>query len=121
MCAKHGQWIAQIFRDLGLPKYIGKNPALVQMLGDNQGSIALIENAYLNERSKHIDICYHFICDLAGKGRLAVDYIPTDDMVADSMTKPLARVKFQKFIEQLGINCTQVPVIVSTKQQLIGD
>jgi hypothetical protein len=31
------------------------------MLGDNQGSLALVKNPRLHERSKHIDICYHFI------------------------------------------------------------
>ena len=34
-CTKQGQWIAQIFRDLNFIKYIGKNPNLVHMLGDN--------------------------------------------------------------------------------------
>jgi hypothetical protein len=103
-CAKQGQWIAQIFRDLGLPKYIGKNPRRVQMLGDNQGAIALTENAHLNERSKHVDICYHFIRDLAERGALTVDYIPTADMVADGMTKPLARVAFERFKSQIGLS-----------------
>lgn len=93
MCTKHGQWIAQILGNLELPKYMGKNAARVQMLGDNQGSVALTEKAHL-ERSKHIDISHHFIRDLGGKGRLIVDHIPTDDMIADGMTKALARVKF---------------------------
>ena len=102
-CAKQGQWIAQVFRDLQLAKYIGRNPRLVQMLGDNQGAIALTENAHLNERSKHVDICYHFIRDLAEKGDLRVDYIPTAEMVADGMTKPLARVAFERFKGQMGL------------------
>src|SRR5204863_212687 len=41
-CAKQGQWIAQVFRDLGYAKFIGKNPSCVQMLGDNQGALALV-------------------------------------------------------------------------------
>jgi hypothetical protein len=73
------------------------------MLGDNQGAIALTENAHLNERSKHVDICYHFIRDLAEKGDLRVDYIPTAEMVADGMTKPLARVAFERFKGQMGL------------------
>ncbi|KAF7570398.1 hypothetical protein PtrM4_104000 [Pyrenophora tritici-repentis] len=64
-CCKQGQWIAQMFRDLGFPKYIGKDTNKVQMLGDNQGAIALTKNPHLHERSKHIDVCYHFIRDLA--------------------------------------------------------
>jgi len=49
MCAKQGQWVAQIFRDLGRPQYIGKNAVKVQMLGDNQGALALTENPHLYE------------------------------------------------------------------------
>jgi len=67
------------------------------MLGDNQGAITLTKNTYLNERSKYVDIYYHFIRDLAKKGDLKVDYIPTVEIVANSMIKPLARVAFERF------------------------
>ena len=32
-----------------------------------------------------------------------MDYIPTNDMVADGMTKPLQKVKFKRFKEQMGL------------------
>jgi len=92
-----------VLRDMGYSKYIGKNPNTVQMLGDNQGAIALVKNPHLHERSKHIDICYHYIRDLAEQGKLSVTYIPTFDMVADGMTKPLQRVAFERFKGQLGV------------------
>jgi hypothetical protein len=57
----------------------------------------------MSDRSMHIDISYHFIRDLAEKGDLRVDYIPTVDMVADGMTKPLQRVAFERFKAQLGV------------------
>lgn len=75
--AKQGQWLAQVFRDLRRGQYIGKNLDFVQMYGDDQGALALIKNPHLHERSKHIDVCFHFIRDLAEKGKLIVDYIPT--------------------------------------------
>ena len=51
----------------------------------------------MNERSKHVDICYHFIRDLAEKGDLRVDYIPIEDIVANGIIKLLARVAFERF------------------------
>lgn len=102
-CAKQGQWFAQVLKDLGYAKFIGRNHDLVQMFGDNQGAIALTKNAHLNERSKHIDIAYHFVRDLAERGSLRVDYVPTSDMVADGMTKPLDRVAFGRFKSQMGL------------------
>ena len=100
--AKQGQWIAQVFRDLGRSHYIGENPDRVQMYGDNQGALALVKNPHLHERSKHIDVCFHYIRDLAEKGRL-VDYIPTAEMIADGLTKPLMGVNSQKFKTLLGL------------------
>jgi hypothetical protein len=76
---------------------------MVHMLGDNMGAIALTKNSHLNERSKHIDTCYHYVRDLSRNGRLQVSYVPTVDMVADGMTKPLQRIAFERFKNQLGI------------------
>jgi hypothetical protein len=73
------------------------------MLGNNQGAIVLIENAYLNKWSKHINIYYYFIWDLVEKGDLRVDYIPTIEIVVDSMTKLLVRVAFERFKGQIGL------------------
>ncbi len=103
MCAKQGQWVAQIFRDLGRPQYVGENGIKVHMMGDNQGAIALTENPHLHERSKHIDIAYHFIRDLVETQKAQVTYIPTAEMVADGMTKPLQRVAFERFKEMMGV------------------
>ena len=102
-CTKQGQSVAHVFRDFDRTKYIGKDANLVQMLGDNQGAIALTKNPHLHEQSKHIDICYYYVRDLAEKGRLVVNFVPTDQMTADGMTKPLTRVAFQRFKTLLGI------------------
>ncbi|KAI0999788.1 hypothetical protein K3495_g8413 [Podosphaera aphanis] len=101
--AKQRQWVAQVFRDLKRSEYIGKNPDRVQMCGDNQGSLTLVKNPHLHERSKHIDVCFHYVRDIAEKGKLIVEYIPTSEMIADGMTKPLARINFEKFKIQLGL------------------
>ena len=79
------------------PDYTGANPQKVHMLSDNQGALALVENPHLNERSKHTYICYHHTRSLAERVILDVECIPTTDMVADGMTKPLLRINFEKF------------------------
>jgi hypothetical protein len=73
------------------------------MYGDNQGALALVKNPQLQERLKHINIRYHFIRDLAKQKKLQMTYIPTTDMIADGLTKPLQRVAFKKFKKQLGL------------------
>jgi len=65
--------------------------------------LAFVKNPYFYKRSKYIDISYHFIRDLAEKKRLIITYIPTGEMIADGMTKPLARVAYERFQNQLGL------------------
>jgi hypothetical protein len=100
---KQGQWFTQLLPDMRRNKYISRDPNMVHILGDNMGAIALMKNPHLNERSKYIDICYHFVRDLARNGCLQVSYVPTANMVADGMTKPLQRIAFERFKIQLDI------------------
>ena len=103
MYATQGQWTVQVFQDLGMPEYVGTNRETVDIHGDNQGALALVKNPYLHERSKHIDVCHHYIRDLAEKRKLEITYIPTNQMPANGLTKPLARVAFERFRSQLRV------------------
>jgi hypothetical protein len=73
------------------------------ILCDNQRCIKMTENLVFHDRSKHIEICYHFIYDMVQRGALKLQYISTDEQVADMLTKPLSRVKFEHFRDKLGI------------------
>ncbi|CAJ1945847.1 unnamed protein product [Cylindrotheca closterium] len=66
---------------------------------DNKSAILLEENGRkcAGKRSRAINICYFFITDQFEKGNVKVEYCPTDDMIADFMTKPLQGEKFRKF------------------------
>ena len=88
---------------MGYANLIGKDSYCVDIRGDNQGALALVKNPQLYDRLKHIDICYYFIRDLEAKGKIRVSYIPTADILANRITKPLQRVAFEKFKNQLGI------------------
>ena len=64
---------------------------------DNQGAIALANNPVNRQRSKHIDIRFHFIRSELKNGQIILQYCPTSDMLADIMTKPCTRFQLQKF------------------------
>lgn len=101
--AKQGQWVAQILRDMGFPEYIAPNGFTVDTRGDNQGAIALAKNPQLTDRSKHIDVAYHYIRDLQERQRVDISYVPTDEMAADGLTKPVSRPIFDRFRKQVGM------------------
>ena len=69
----------------------------VKLYADNQGAIALAENPVHHQRSKHIDIRYHFIRFEIDNGTVVLEYIPTDKNIADLFTKPLSGFKFKNF------------------------
>ena len=62
---------------------------------DNQGAIAMSENPVHHKRTKHIDIRHHFIRERVESGDVKLVYVPTDRQIADILTKPLDRVKFE--------------------------
>ena len=54
-------------------------------------------------RTKHIEIRYHFIRDHVQNGTISLQYIPTENQLADVFTKPLDNSRFNKLISELGM------------------
>ena len=73
------------------------------ILWDNQCGIHLSENPIFHDRFKHIDIKYHYIRDMVQQGAIRLQHIGTDEQIANILTKPLEKVKFLTFREQLGV------------------
>jgi hypothetical protein len=59
-----------------------------------------------DDRSKHIEIIYHFIRDKVLKGAFKLQYIPTDKKLVEIFTKPMVKGKFifLVFVAQIGIS-----------------
>jgi hypothetical protein len=70
---------------------------------DNQSCIKLLVNLACHEKSKHIEIKYHYIREMIQKGAVKLQYVPTDEPVADVLIKPLSREKFKYFRDELGV------------------
>ena len=99
--AQEATWIHTFFSEIGHPL---KKP--ITLYVDNQSAIKLIQNPVAHDRTKHIDIKYHFIRDAQARGIINVEYCPTNDQVADVLTKPLSREKHERFTEQMGLRST---------------
>ena len=67
----------------------------ITLYEDNQGAIALINNPVHHQRTKHVDIKYHFIREKVMNGIINVVYLQTDGMIADYLTKPVGRIKLE--------------------------
>jgi hypothetical protein len=62
-----------------------------------------------HDELKHIEIRYHFIHDMMQRGALKLQCVGTDEHVADVLTKPMSRVKFDHFQDKLGIVRKDLP------------
>ena len=61
------------------------------------------ENPVFHDKLKHIDIKYYYIRDMVQRGVVKLQYAATDEQIAYVLMKPLARVKFEYFMEKLGV------------------
>jgi Reverse transcriptase (RNA-dependent DNA polymerase)/gag-polypeptide of LTR copia-type/GAG-pre-integrase domain len=96
--AQEATWIHTFLSEIGHPL---KKP--ITLYVDNQSAIKLIQNPVAHDRTKHIDIKYHFIRDAQAREIIKVEYCPTNDQVADVLTKPLSHEKHKRFTEQMGL------------------
>jgi hypothetical protein len=96
--AKEAIWLRTFLRELHIEQKVA-----TLIFSDSQGSNALIRNPVYHARTKHIDIQYHFVREHVQAGILSFHFCTTKDQVADILTKPLARGKFEFCRMCLGI------------------
>ncbi|KAF7353238.1 Transcription factor [Mycena sanguinolenta] len=98
--AKEAAWLRQLIGELFRPL---EHP--ITLHGDNQSAIALTYSdiGQFHARTKHIDIRYHFIRYVIANGTIRLVYCPTNDMVADTLTKALPSAKAKHFATALGL------------------
>jgi hypothetical protein len=70
---------------------------------DNSSTIKLFKNHVMHGRSKHIDVCFHFLRDLTRDGVVTLLHCRSQEQLADIMTKPLPRVVFEKLRMLMGV------------------
>lgn len=91
-------WIRRLLHDIncnqGAPKVIKE---------DNQGTIAIARNPVSHSRTKHIEIKYHYVRETIMDGQVSLEYCPTEEMIADLLTKPLASERFAKLRGAMGL------------------
>jgi len=91
-------WLRSLLSDLGQ-----KVTSPTNIFEDNQGAIQLAKNPKFHNRTKHIDVTYHFIRERVNSDEISVTYCSTNEMKADIMTKGLSKVLFEKFRCMLNV------------------
>ena len=97
--AKEALWLRSLIKQL-----FDEKLSPTTMFSDNQSAIALAKDHQYHAQTKHIDVCYHFIRWIVKKGAVRLVYCPTEDMVADTLTKALPSAKVKHFAVELGVS-----------------
>lgn len=100
MACKEAVWMRRLLSDIPTNTDLSNG---IQVLADSQSAMKLATNESINRRNKHIDITFHYVRDVTSKGEVILGYVPTSDMVADMLNKPLGRVKFEKLRSMCGL------------------
>jgi hypothetical protein len=82
---------------------IGINIAPPVLFTDNEAAESIVKHEPDYQRSKHIDIRYHFVRDHYENGTFEVEHISTDGQLADILTKPLPRIKHLRIVHALRL------------------
>ena len=96
--AKEAIWLKGLVQDLGLKQ------DCLDIHCDRQSALHLVKDQMYHERTKHVDVRYHFIRDLVEKGDVRLQKIYTAHNPADMFTKPIPAIKFRNFLNLIGIN-----------------
>lgn len=99
---KELKWIRTLLAELGYSNNSKDEPP-TDLFSDNQSAIALAKNPVSHARAKHIDLRHHFVREAIQDKVIWVQYIPTTEMTADSLTKALGREKHEKCTTRMGM------------------
>ena len=86
-------WIRGMLAELGLQSNL-KVGSTVYGNNGYQSTIAVSKNGVKGERTKHVDVKYHFVTESVASGQVKLQWIPTTEQQADIFTKALSTQVF---------------------------
>lgn len=95
---KEAVWLRSLLTEI-----LGVNNGSTPLLCDNEGAIRLVKNPEFHQRTKPIDIKYHFIREKHQDKEIEIVYAPTENQLADLFTKPLPTPRFNQLRKQIGV------------------
>ena len=91
-------WIKRILDEL---KVSSQSP--IKAYCDNKAAISIAHNPVLHNRTKHVEVDKNFIKEKKESGQICITYVPTDEKVADILTKGLPRKQFEKLTSKMAM------------------
>jgi len=97
--AQEACWLRNLHTELGL---LSSNMP-TKLYGDNEGSLAMARNPQLHQCSKHIDLRWHWICQMVQDNVINVESCCNPKQTADVLTKVLLHPKHTKHVAEMEL------------------
>ena len=94
----HAVWLRSLLKELHMSQ-----EEATEIFVDNKSALALAKNPIFHDRSKRIDTRYHFIRECIARKEVQLEFVKSQDQVADIFTKPLKYDTFYKLRALLGV------------------
>jgi hypothetical protein len=95
---REAAWLRQLYRDITRDK---STPLTLHI--DNTSTISFANNSSTTKRSKHMDIRFHYVREEVSNQHIKTAYCHTRYMIADILTKPLPRSRYDELRKLLGV------------------
>lgn len=105
-CAKKGIVLSKILKEI-LKKHCKRlfGRESVCLYNDNQSAVKNANGVDVKEKSKHIDVRFHFVKAAVAEGKVVVDFKSTKEMIADVLTKSLTKYKHFCCVKGMNLLC----------------
>ena len=70
---------------------------------DSQSALKVLRNPESHSKMKHIDLRHHWVRQEIKSKHIEIYFIPTSDMTADILTKPLPRIPLERHRQAMGL------------------
>jgi len=97
MATKEARWLRKLLLALGV------DGGAVPMGEDNQSCLEMVNNPEATGRTNHVDVAYHMVRDYQARADVAFYFLPSAEMPAHGLTKPLPVPAFTAFRAAVGV------------------